>query len=30
MKQFLEEIDQEKGKDVNITFEDFCKIIKNE
>ena len=30
MKQFLEEIAQEKGKDVNITFEDFCKIIKNE
>ena len=30
MKQFLEEISQENGKDVNITFEDFCKIIKNE
>ena len=30
MKQFLEEICQENGKDVNITFEDFCKIIKNE
>ena len=30
MKQFLEEIEQENGKDVNITFEDFCKIIKNE
>ena len=30
MKQFLEEIEQENGKDVNITFEDFCKIIKSE
>ena len=30
MKQFLEEIDQGKGKDVNITYEDFCKIIKSE
>ena len=30
MKQFLEEIEHEKGKDVNITFEDFCKIIKSE
>ena len=30
MKEFLEEIEQEKGKDVNITFEDFCKIIKSE
>ena len=30
MKQFLEEIEHGNGKDVNITFEDFCKIIKNE
>ena len=30
MKQFLEEIEHENGKDVNITFEDFCKIIKSE
>ena len=30
MKEFLEEIEQEKGKDVNITFEDFCKIIKSD
>ena len=30
MKQFLEEIEQKNGKDVNITFEDFCKIIKAE
>ena len=30
MKEFLEEIEQEKGKDVNITFEDFCKIIKTD
>ena len=30
MKQFLEEINQEKGKDINITFDDFCSIIKNE
>ena len=30
MKEFLEEIEQEKGKDVNITFDDFCKIIKSE
>ena len=30
VKQFLEEIEQEQGKDVNISFEDFCKIIKNE
>ena len=29
MKQFLEEIEQENGKDVNINFDDFCKIIKN-
>ena len=29
MKQFLEEIKQENGKDVNINFDDFCKIIKN-
>ena len=28
MSQFLEEISSESGKDVNITFEDFCKIIK--
>ena len=28
--QFLEEIEQKNGNDVNITFEDFCKIIKNE
>ena len=28
MTQFLEEISSESGKDVNITFEDFCKIIK--
>ena len=28
MKQFLEEISLESGKEVNITFEDFCKIIK--
>ena len=30
MKQFLEEIEQENGKDVSITFEEFCKIIKSE
>ena len=30
MKDFLEEIEQKNGKDVNITFDDFCKIIKNE
>ena len=30
MNQFLEEIEQKNGKDVNITFDDFCKIIKNE
>ena len=30
MKQFLEEIEQKNGKEVNITFEDFCKIIKAE
>ena len=30
MKQFLEEIEQKNGKDVNITYEDFCKIIKSE
>ena len=30
MKEFLEEIEQKNGKDVNITFEDFCKIIKSE
>ena len=30
MKQFLEEIEHGNGKDVNITFEDFCKIIKNQ
>ena len=29
MKQFLEEIEQENRKDVNINFDDFCKIIKN-
>ena len=29
MKQFLEEIEQENGKNVNITFDDFCKIIKS-
>ena len=29
MNQFLEEISIESGKEVNITFEDFCKIIKN-
>ena len=29
MKQFLEEIEHENGKDVNINFDDFCKIIKN-
>ena len=29
MKQFLEEISSESGKDVRISFEDFCKIIKN-
>jgi calcium-dependent protein kinase len=28
MSQFLEEISSESGKEVNITFEDFCKIIK--
>ena len=28
MSQFLEEISSESGKDVNIAFEDFCKIIK--
>ena len=31
MKQLLEEIEQKDDKnDVNITFEDFCKIMKNE
>ena len=30
MKQFLEELEQGNGKDVNITFDDFCKIIKSE
>jgi serine/threonine protein kinase len=30
VKQFLEEIKQQNGKDVNITFEDFCRIIKND
>ena len=30
MKQFLEEIEQENGKDVNINFDDFCKIIKSQ
>ena len=30
IKQFLEEIKQQNGKDVNITFEDFCRIIKND
>ena len=30
MKQFLEEIEQKNGKDVNITYEDFCKIVKSE
>ena len=29
MKQFLEEISSESGNDVRISFEDFCKIIKN-
>ena len=30
MKEFLEEIEQENGKDVNINFDDFCKIIKSQ
>ena len=29
MNQFLEEISSESGKDVKITFSDFCKIIKS-
>ena len=28
MNQFLEEISLESGKEVNISFEDFCRIIK--
>ena len=30
MNQFLAEISSETGKDVNITFDDFCKIIKSD
>ena len=30
MNEFLEEIEQTDGKNINIDFENFCKIIKNE